>query len=218
MHFRSILLAAAGLAVVVASSASAMDLPRKPYPQTQQTRLSPDQYVAANWDGFYVGINGGVWGTAKAAPLDWSNRGGLVGGTVGYNWQIGYVVLGLEGDFDYSSAHGSLVSGVDSRLQWLSTARGRVGYTITPSLLLYGTGGAAFAKGKLSVAGVSSDSKVHTGYGMGGGAEYAFGDGWSAKAEYLYINFGDRDYCIAGICGPGSFDAHVVRAGINYRF
>ena len=66
-----------------------------------------------NWTGFYVGVSGGgAWGTSEHTfpggthgPFDIS--GGLVGGTVGYNWQSGNLVLGLEGDYSWADIHGS---------------------------------------------------------------------------------------------------------------
>ena len=68
-------------------------------------------YAAYNWTGFYVGINGGYgWGTSDIgvpAPGSYNINGGLVGGTVGYNWQIGQAVYGLEGDLDWANIRGN---------------------------------------------------------------------------------------------------------------
>jgi outer membrane immunogenic protein len=74
--------------------------------------------------------------------------GGLVGGTVGFNYQLGSIVLGLEGDIDWSgiSGSGSCVAGTlscQTTNDWLGTARGRIGYAFN-QVLPYVTGGAAF--------------------------------------------------------------------------
>src|SRR5438067_3600060 len=62
-----------------------------------------------NWSGFYLGINGGGgWGRSTWDRADTFNlSGGMVGGTAGYNWQMGQVVLGLEGDIDWSGIGGT---------------------------------------------------------------------------------------------------------------
>src|SRR3954469_13784892 len=98
---RFIPLACAGLlAAAVATPSFAADIVRP--------SLKAPVFVAPfSWSGFYVGINGGYgWGTA-----DWSStgtaasvkpKGGLVGGTLGYNMQTGNWVWGIEGDLDWS--------------------------------------------------------------------------------------------------------------------
>ena len=206
---------AAALAAVVATAASAADsipVPARSY----------KPYVAVstvyNWSGFYAGVNGGgLWGTTYADPFSWSTQGGAFGATLGYNWQINKIVLGLEGDLDWTNASGSLIAGIDSRAHWLGTARGRVGYAFD-RFMPYVTGGLAVGKGTLSIAGFGSDSQVHTGYVVGLGAEYALSRNWSVKGEYLYAGFSEKTYTIGGVAGNGKFDANVVRAGINYKF
>lgn len=166
-----------------------------------------------NWTGFYVGVNAGYGsGTVDTnVGVSWNTKGGAIGGTVGYNWQIGQVVLGLEGDLDWTSASGSF-GPVSTKMKWLATERVRVGYA-WDKFLIFGTGGLAQAKIQGSVFGLS-ESQVHTGWVMGLGGEYAFNKSWSAKAEYLYVALGSKDY--SGV--SGSAQTNIVRAGLNYRF
>src|SRR5438105_6987671 len=82
------------------------------------------------WSGFYLGINGGgAWGRSQWDGVDKFNvSGGLIGGTVGYNWQFGTLLAGLEGDIDWSGVSGSTnvfcAAGCSTRNHWLATARG----------------------------------------------------------------------------------------------
>jgi len=192
---------------------------------------APAYYAPYNWTGFYVGINGGGgWGKS-----DWTNAagstgsfdvsGGLVGGTIGYNWQANQWVFGLEGDIDWSDIRGSTSSGIcagtscETRNNWLGTVRGRVGYAFD-RFLPYITGGLAVGDIKASVAGLGSTSDTNAGWTIGGGIEASIAGPWTAKVEYLYVDLGDTN-CSAGSCGLSTnvdFHSHIVRGGINYRF
>src|SRR5262249_20761948 len=111
---KKLLLASVGMLALGLGQASAADIARRVAPAR-----APAAYVTPvyNWTGFYVGINGGygfgsssfsnTLGTASSDV-----NGGLVGGTIGYNWQFNQLVLGLEGDIDWSDIHGSSASGV----------------------------------------------------------------------------------------------------------
>jgi outer membrane immunogenic protein len=143
------------------------------------------------------------------------------GAQVGYNWQAGYIVYGLEGDFEYlhlkaSSTVGGLypVPFLGNRFvvndaintNWLATIRGRLGYTYGPNLLLFATGGAAFSDFKVTSSysdnavgggfpggfGFGVSSAVKTGWTVGGGAEWIFAPQWSVKVEYLYVDLGNK--------------------------
>ncbi len=122
-------------------------------------KAPPAPPVAYNWTGFYLGIEGGVgWGTAEdtdSTGFDsgrFATTGGIVGGTIGYNWQINKIVLGLEGDGSGAWIRGSTTgapnfcggapSYCESDLQALGTFRGRVGVAID-RFLPYATGGLA---------------------------------------------------------------------------
>src|SRR3569832_384443 len=105
--------------------------------------------MAYSWTGFYLGLNGGYgFGRAEfygGAPGSFNAGGGLVGATVGYNWQTGPLVFGLEGDIDWSGQRGSGTCGglaCRARNDYLATIRGRLGYAMD-RWMPYVTGGAA---------------------------------------------------------------------------
>lgn len=204
---------------LAAEAANAADLRRPPpeYPvKAQPVRLF-------DWTGFYVGVNAG-YGFGKSrydfgTELDrFNTNGGLVGGTVGYNYQIGQAVLGIEGDMDWQDVKGSgaCIGGIcQTKSNWIATVRGRLGYAFD-RFLPYVTGGAAFANLKTNVPGVGETSDTRTGWTVGGGVEYAFAPNWSLKAEYLFADLG-RFNCVG--CGATvKFNENIVRAGLNYRF
>ncbi len=213
------------LAAAMVSPSLAADLPRPAY-------KAPLYVAPFSWTGFYVGINGGYgWGKS-----DWSSavttdavkpKGGVVGGTLGYNLQTGSWVWGLEGDFDYSAMDGTNIGtgacagaiGCETKNRWFATTRGRVGYA-WDRWLPYITGGAAFGDIKMTPNNGLSETKTKVGWTLGGGVEYAFMGAWSAKIEYLYADLG-KATCSATTCGIDTdvkFNANIVRLGLNYRF
>ena len=134
------------------------------------------------------------------------------GGYVGYNIQLAPAwLVGIEGDIAYSAMKDD-VAGVEVKVPWFGTARGRIGYAGWGSLLPYITGGAAIAKLEVDGAGGGSDTKV--GWTIGAGLEYALFSSWSVKVEYLYADLGKFDISGTDV----DFNTHIVRAGLNYRF
>jgi outer membrane immunogenic protein len=210
----ALLTATAVAAVTPVTSASAADLPR-PYSKAP-AYVGPGYY---DWTGFYAGINGGYGWANNSGP-----KGFIGGGQLGYNWQTGNFVFGLEGDIQYSAMKldedlGGGVTGT-SKVEAFGTARGRIGYAFDRALV-YGTGGFAYTKTKISLSGPGgsiSDSKWSSGYALGGGLEYALWDRWTAKAEYLYIHSGDVTLTLGGVTATGNYNYNVARAGLNYRF
>ncbi len=213
----------AGLAALAAVStmtaANAADLARR---HTMPTK-APLYAAPYNWTGFYVGINGGGgFGgsssfSAPFASSSFDTSGGLAGGTIGYNWQTGPLVFGLEGDGDWSGIKGSSTcAGISCSLRndWLATARGRVGYAFD-RFLPYITGGGAFGNVKANISGVGSTDETRAGWTLGGGLEFAIAGPWTAKVEYLYADLGNSS-SIAG--SNADFKTNIVRGGINYRF
>ena len=217
---KRLLLASAGLLALGAVSASAADLPRhRAMPEKAPAYVPPPVY---NWTGFYVGINGGgAWGHSDfSAPISTSlnTSGGLVGGTIGYNYQMGQVVFGVEGDGDWSGIRGSTTCGAttcDIHNNWLATARGRLGYAFD-RFMPYVTGGAAFGDIKSSVAGFGDTTTTRAGWTAGGGLEVAIAGPWTAKVEYLHVDLGSAATAVPG--ADASFKSDIVRAGVNYRF
>lgn len=194
------------------------------------------------WTGGYAGLQAGYgWGDAtyKYNPFDSTTEfdtDGFIGGlTVGYNWQRGQIVLGVEGDFSLVDISGSIDAdtapcfvgqqGCTSELNWFGTARLRAGYAVG-NLLPYMTGGLALGsvKGTADFGACGSDpcgyDKTKAGWTLGGGVEWAMNEKLSFKAEYLHIDLGDP-----GIApnASGQFDGSdvtfdTVRLGVNYHF
>ena len=216
---KQLLLAGVAVLALGVASASAADLPRR-----QAMPAKAPMYMAPiySWTGPYIGINGGGgWGRSNfSSPLatdNFNTSGGLVGGTLGYNYQINQMVLGVEGDIDWSNIRGSTLCGglsCETRNNWLGTVRGRVGYA-AGRFMPYVTGGAAFGDIKTSVAGIGDSSTTKAGWTVGGGLEANIAGPWSAKVEYLYVDLG-RGGSVLG--SDASFHSNIVRAGINYRF
>ncbi len=225
------------LAFVVASamSAQAADVPGRSNPQSFYKAPSE---IPFNWTGFYAGINGGyAWGRSSwsdpaigANSGNFITSGGLVGGQVGYNWQTGAVVLGIESDADWMRIKGSTTGpgGVcladgggqcQTQQSWVGTTRARVGYAFD-RWLPYVTGGVAY--GNIQVvqpSGTSSNTNV--GWTAGAGVEYAINRNWSAKLEYLHIDLGTATFMGAASGTPTlavPVTDELVRAGVNYHW
>lgn len=216
---KKILLASAGVLALGAVAASAADLPRhRTMPEKAPVYVQPPY----NWTGLYIGLNGGGgWGRSAysgALSSSFDLSGGLVGGTLGYNWQMGQVVLGLEGDGDWSDIRGSgpcAGTTCETRNNWLATARGRLGYAFD-RFLPYVTGGAAFGDIKTSVTGLGNTTTTRAGWTAGGGLEVAIAGPWTAKVEYLHVDLGSTSTVVPG--ANANFRSDIVRAGVNYRF
>ncbi len=192
--------------------ASAADLPRR--------NTAPTAYVAPvpvfTWTGLYAGVNAGYsWGSQKGAAdaTYGSLDGAQVGGTIGYNYQMGQIVLGVEGDDAWNQARGSK-AGAISKSTNVATARGRIGYAVD-RVLLFTTAGYAGGAVDRTVGGASA-SDWHNGYALGGGMEYAFTSNVSAKAEYLYTDLTSKSE--TAVPSRAGLTANTVRMGVNYRF
>jgi len=210
--------------LVAAQGAVAADLSVAPLYKAPPSEVTQ----AYNWTGFYFGVNGGGgWGSSRWQGVDRVGlSGGQVGGTAGYNWQIGKAVVGVEGDVDWSGLQGTATSTLcpggscGTSDTWLSTVRGRVGYAFD-RVLPYVTGGLAVGDIQAATPGLPGGSNTNAGWTLGGGIELALPGNWSAKAEYLHVDLG------AFNCGTGcgvlpnenvSLHQDVFRAGVNYHF
>jgi outer membrane immunogenic protein len=234
---------AATTALLIAAPASAADM--RPAP----VNTAPPLPV---WTGFYIGANaGGGIGNAVSdfsvagvnfASVDNSLTGAVAGGQVGYNWQAGPMVFGLESDIQFSSAKGTLsapcvpglcgvalTANYSQEVQWFGTVRGRIGYA-SAGWLLYGTAGYAYgqlatdANASAGPATASFSAKDFVdGWTAGGGIEVLVAPRWSVKGEYLFTDFGRANHSFAFTGLPTLNDSahvtlNVVRAGVNFRF
>jgi outer membrane immunogenic protein len=196
-------------------------------------------YVAFyDWTGFYLGANIGYGWTSGSGnmtlagvPGTYSGSGnGVLGGLqAGYNWQSGALVFGVETDIQVSGARGD-VNGVagaavvtgSAKTPYFGTIRGRLGYA-ADSWLLYVTAGGLYGKstldGVVSTTGPFSASSTYWTYVVGGGAEFALWNRWTAKLEYLYAGTpSSAPVSPATTSLSGSGHTHIVRTGVNYRF
>jgi outer membrane immunogenic protein len=225
---KRILAAGAGLAALMtlASPSAAADLGRR---MEMPPRAAPYMMAPAyNWSGFYAGINGGGgWGSSSwdSPPTGDSDlSGGVIGGTLGVNYQVNQVVFGLEGDIDWSNIKGTTVTncplGCQTRNDWLGTIRGRAGFAFD-RFLPYVTGGAAFGDIKASTPGFAGGSATKAGWALGAGLEFAVAGNLTAKVEYLHVNLGSFDCGVScGGVAPDNVDFHanLIRGGLNFRF
>jgi outer membrane immunogenic protein len=180
------------VALMLTSAAQAADMPVK--------GVRP--YVSSyyNWTGFYIGLNAGygfgssTWDTPAVTTKP---KGASFGGTAGYNWQTGALVFGVEADIAASMVKGDVICGVggtcETKNEWLSTLRGRIGYAFD-RWLPYITAGGAYGHTKATntnlTPGFQGASATPFGWTAGVGLEYAFLGNWSAKLEYLYVDLG----------------------------
>jgi outer membrane immunogenic protein len=209
-----------------------------------------------DWSGGYVGAQAGYgWGGSDSGPATFYlypsgdpagsipgfafNTNGAIGGVeAGYGWQANRLYLGVEADVSAAGIKGSYQDtvnkfSVDSTIQWLATARLRVGLPVNRVLL--------FASGGVAVGGVrgdlhdfyagpgtinSSSSSVNIGWTAGAGAAVALSSHWTMKAEYLYADLGSRSYNFVEPTGPdwshigtsAKTTANIFRASLDYKF
>jgi len=240
MKSRSLLASFATLIAFTAAPVMAADM-RMPV-------KAPPPVVAPvyNWTGFYIGAHvGGAWG-----DKDWSDpfgdffgtpgaslgshdvSGVIAGGQIGYNWQApgSNWVFGIEGQGSWANLKGDHIVGGDelfrTKVRWLATVAGRLGYA-WDRVLLYAKGGAAFAGDKFTHIDIDdnipfSKDKTRTGWMVGGGLELALAGNWTVKGEYNYMDFGNKQVTILidGFSTRLDIDQqiHVVKFGVNYRF
>ncbi|MGV1013654.1 MAG: outer membrane protein [Methyloceanibacter sp.] len=244
MAYRLLALGVCATLLAAATPVTAGDFPHTP--ETQ-------------WGGFYVGGQlGGVWSETDwqyenhnwfntlgpalvISNFDIDGSGIAGGGQAGFNYQTGAWVFGIEGSVVGTELDGSIrspffpASDVYSMdVSWLTTLTGRVGYA-WDRWLAYAKGGWAgadieldlFDQGTPQVR--ANSSTWADGYTLGGGAEYAFGNGFSLGAEYAYVDLGTDRFtvrcptCPPGVGGgvpvvDGDIEIQSVTARVNYRF
>jgi outer membrane immunogenic protein len=174
--------------------------------------------ILSDWAGFYVGFNaGGGWADNRFDISTGENlkpTGGVFGGQAGYNWQFGSLVVGVEGDFDGADISKTDPFGLNQKTEWLASARGRLGYSFLPNVLVYGTAGAGWGHTVLS-AGGNSVGVDQSGWVAGAGLEYKLWGPLIARGEYLHYDFAKRD--VLGVDNLKE-TVDVVRGGLSYKF
>jgi outer membrane immunogenic protein len=205
--------AAAAACIACAAPTLAADLGR---PST------PVMPPAFSWTGVYLGVHGG-YGWASSLGLDLS--GDLAGGQLGFNYQMGNFVVGLEGDgswadifHDVSAAAPGVPPAATFANDTLASLRGRFGFAVD-RVLVFATAGGGWGHGTLSgtVLGATVSSAAwHSGWSAGGGVEWAFFPNWTARLEYLHYGLGSATYF--GTVNAGNLEADTFRAGFSYLF
>jgi outer membrane immunogenic protein len=174
---------------------------------------------AATWTGPYIGVHGGYgWGSfdtvAGAVAESFEPTGGFGGIQTGYNWQFSRNwVIGVESDSSWGSIN-ETIGATNIDIDAMGTVRARLGYAMN-NLLIYGTAGLAWAHAD-SVTTVAVRDQFYLGWAAGIGLEWAFSPRWSAKAEYLYADYGTINDVNGGAV-TASLDVHTVKFGLNYR-
>jgi outer membrane immunogenic protein len=242
MSKRHIITLAVLAALCGAGTAQAADLQKAPV----YTKAPPPMAPAFTWTGFYIGLNaGGKWASvdqqitsgATVFTLNDNNASSwIAGGQIGYNWQVGQWVFGVEGDVDahdfnrsrvVAAPVGPFIAGdtftVESK--WQASLRGRIGYAFDRALL-YATGGVAWAQRKNTVTlvgiGTATNDDTVTGGTIGGGLEYAIWNNVSIGVEGRWSFYGDQT--ISGTIGGipvsdrVSLDTAEVMGKLNFRF
>jgi len=239
---RKLLAAAIGFAAitVAAAPASAADMAVRAAPPAPLP-------VIYNWSGFYIGANGG-WGSSRncwdfvtaagAVVADGcaDRSGGLFGGQLGYRWQTGGLVFGLEAQGDWADLSNTRVSLIDQAFSTrvstdaIGLFTGQIGYAWNAALF-YVKGGAAVTSNSFDIlttlggATVASASATRWGAAVGVGFEYGFAPNWSFGVEYDHLFMGDANNSfsvanpvVAGALNRITQDVDMVTLRINYRF
>jgi outer membrane immunogenic protein len=224
---------AVGFLAAVSELAFGADLPVPPV-----TPAVP--FIAPySWTGLYIGLNVGYGGAkvtetlagAFAGSTSAELPGALGGAQLGYNYQLGGVVMGFEADFDGSMATRSLtVPGIMSataQIPWIGTLRGRLGYAFDRYLLYATAGGAAnqfISTVNVAGIGTASTTFTHGAWTVGAGLEAAISHDFSVRVEYLYVDTGNINIAQVGAAPPppfvnvtGRIEENIVRIGLNYR-
>jgi len=225
------LLVTTSLSSGLQQTAFAADIPFK-----APVRKAPIVEPAYDWSGFYAGAHiGGAWANSALTSINigtsWNSGGaGFIGGfQLGYNFQAGNFLFGVEGDFDWTTLEGTSgpvgtplgILQASSSKNWISTVAARLGIT-SDRLLLYGKVGGGWAQSSAALSVVNggtiwTGSRTDGGWLVGAGMEYAFASNWTAKLEYNYIGLSNAAISALPIVDVRR-DIQMLKVGANYQF
>ncbi len=241
---KTFVLAALAAGVTVASAQAADIAVKAPYKKAVAAQVY-------DWTGFYAGVNIGgaiarnrnVFNAPTLAPgginivSNTAPAGAIGGAQIGYNWQFGNWVLGVEADIqgadmkDTSCTLGCFPQStyaLNQSLDWFGTVRGRAGLATGP-VFSYVTGGFAYGGVKTTSTAllgvpplVGSISETRTGWTVGSGVEASLGGNWTGKIEYLYVDLGTQNVpnplaALIPLSATSEIHEHIFRVGANYR-
>lgn len=241
--------AAVAAALALSMAANAAEVGARP-----PVYAPPPIYVAPpfSWTGFYLGANiGGAWGRRNVTDSlfglslsnNANNNGAFIGGgQLGFNYQFGNFVLGIEGDFDgiantNTAANGVVGPGIGTILltsnnRWITTLAARFGVTYDHWLFYGKAGGGWVGNDNFTITNTATGASItgsnngsNSGWLVGAGIEWAFADNWSAKVEYDYLGLRSRTITVpaGGFLAGDTFtignpNVQMVKFGVNYLF
>jgi opacity protein-like surface antigen len=202
--------------------------------------------AAYDWTGFYIGASlGADWGHTKwtflddGASIDPRFAGLLGAGEIGYNYQVGKWVFGVEGDAGVTHARGvqpcpsGFFYNCEMSYNWLSTATARIGYAHWDRLLTYVKGGAVIGQDRAqSVCDTNSriaavvlegcpaqgDARIEAGWTVGLGYEFGLTRNVSMKGEIMYFDLGSNRNSVVGIPTDIERNGFISTVGLHVRF
>ena len=228
--------------IAFAAPAAAADLAARPYVKAPPVPIP----VMYDWSGFYLGINGG-WGSShkcwdSVAPFligaegCHDATGGTIGGQIGYRWQTGTWVFGLEGQGNWADFNGSNRSIVfpgfanETRINAFGLFTGQIGYAAN-NVLFYVKGGAAVTGDQFRIRAIPSgvlfataNDDTRWGASVGAGVEFGFAPNWTAGIEYNHLFMQDRtvNFGLATVAQLAADriqqDVDLVTVRVNYKW
>jgi len=196
------------------------------------------------WQGIYGGIHAGfgvgdTTGQIVQPPLpapiaaflssSYDIDGGIYGGQLGYNFQSGSMVAGIQGSFSFSDIDGQAgcvipaLLNCSRDLDWLATITARLGYASNHTMF-YVLAGVAIADVNTSVdltfgPNLVSGSDTHVGWTAGLGVEHAVSNTFSVFAEYSRVDLGDSNHALGGpLVSNVEVEFDSIRIGANLKF
>jgi outer membrane autotransporter protein len=221
--------------------------PRQPIIAKAPVYKGPAGQAVYQWTGFYIGGHVGVgrgstsWEFDGFGTTDMHAAGFLGGGDIGFNYQVGRWVFGVEGSVSGTSIRAvapcpnGFFYNCEAETNWLSTVTGRIGYAYWDRLLVYAKGGVAIAQDRdtfvcntgakptipaVTLIGCPSrtDSDTKAGWTVGWGSEYGLTPNVSVAGEFSYFNLGTEHTNHAGIAAEVQRDGFISTIGLRYRF
>ncbi|MGA8650512.1 MAG: TonB-dependent receptor [Xanthobacteraceae bacterium] len=238
-------------AAPVPAAGAAPPYQRQPAREPALVYKAPSSHFAYDWSGFYLGSDGGFgWETAKGSladaagviltPYSYRVNGPLAGLFAGANYQLNKIVLGMEGDWQWSNlmgnsqtlaplgAAGAFPTGpftISTTVKDYASVRGQLGLAFD-RFLAFGTGGWAWGNPSMSYALTGAAPFVNhggssTGWTAGAGVDYAFTESVFGRIEYRYTSFATSGFVSVATNSaeaPNRVPINDLRAGIAYKF
>jgi outer membrane immunogenic protein len=231
---KRVLIAVASALILALPSAKAADMALK----------APSMTPAFSWTGVYFGVEGGggfgrenytdnsVAGIPPGVAIGQSPSGGIFGGVLGYRYQVGQFVLGVEGTPAWAALLGSVFPGAgvtDSfKVSSLYTATGQAGWALDRALL-YVKGGWAGASVNTSIStaagGFANQTQSDGGWTAGVGLDYAVWHDLIVGIEYDHFDLGYGGFSTVGVLGrrfivtsPSPLTIEQVVGRLTYKF